>query len=234
MKLRIAAALLSVILMATAARAQTVISQWTFEVNTPPDLTDSAMGPTVAADTGNGSATGLHASALTDWTTPVGNGSANSFSSNNWAVGDYYQFSLSTVGLSNIWVTFSSISSSTGPRDFSLQYSLTGVGGTFTSFASYVNAAPTWSATTYNPASQQQFDLSLVAGLNNNPDVVFRLVDTSTISVGGGTVGTAGSSRVDDFYVSFGGPIVVPEPATYMLLGFGVLVCAQQFRRKKG
>ena len=25
----------------------------------------------------------------------------------------------------------------------------------------------------------------------------------------------------------------VPEPATYMLLGFGVLLCAQQFRRKK-
>jgi hypothetical protein len=28
--------------------------------------------------------------------------------------------------------------------------------------------------------------------------------------------------------------VFIPEPATYMLLGFGVLVCAQQFRRKKG
>jgi len=25
----------------------------------------------------------------------------------------------------------------------------------------------------------------------------------------------------------------IPEPATYMLLGFGVLVCAQQFRKKR-
>ena len=29
-------------------------------------------------------------------------------------------------------------------------------------------------------------------------------------------------------------PTPIPEPATYMLLGFGILVCAQQFRRKKG
>jgi PEP-CTERM motif len=26
----------------------------------------------------------------------------------------------------------------------------------------------------------------------------------------------------------------IPEPATYMLMGFGILVCAQQFRRRKG
>jgi hypothetical protein len=25
----------------------------------------------------------------------------------------------------------------------------------------------------------------------------------------------------------------IPEPATYMLMGLGVLICAQQFRRKK-
>jgi hypothetical protein len=26
----------------------------------------------------------------------------------------------------------------------------------------------------------------------------------------------------------------IPEPATYILLGIGTLICAQQFRRKKG
>jgi hypothetical protein len=28
-------------------------------------------------------------------------------------------------------------------------------------------------------------------------------------------------------------PQAIPEPATYMLLGFGVLVCAQQFRKNR-
>ncbi len=34
-------------------------------------------------------------------------------------------------------------------------------------------------------------------------------------------------------FLGMGTLTLIPEPATYMLLGFGVLVCAQQFRRKK-
>lgn len=220
-----------VLTLALTAQSQ-VISQWTFEVNTPADVTDSSNGPTTAVDVGNGSSTGFHADALSDWTTPQGNGSANSFSANRWGIGDYFQFSLSTVGSSNIFVTFSQFSSSTGPQTFSLQYSTTGAGGAFNSAGSYTVGSVSYTGSSYDSTSVRTFDLSLVTGLNSNPDVVFRLVSSA--------VGTAaGSSRVDDFFVSANAPeydprfVPVPEPATYMLFGTGFLVCVQQFRRRR-
>ena len=86
------------IAMSLPAQAVTVV-QWDFEGSTTPaDLTDSGTSPSVAASLGSGTALGVHAGSATDWSTPAGNGSANSFSSNTWAVGDYYQFSFSTSG----------------------------------------------------------------------------------------------------------------------------------------
>ena len=230
---KLAITLWSVAAFAVSSDAQ-VISQWTFETNPPADLTDSATGPSVAADVGNGTATGLHASTATDWTTPAGNGSANALSANNWAVNDYFQFSLSTVSFSNIYVTFSQFGSATGPRDFSLQYSTTGTGGVFSSFQSYtVASTPGFTTGTYQAGHQYSFNLSGISALNNNANVVFRLVDTSAVAINGGTVSTAGTSRVDDFYVSANDPVFVPEPGTYMLLGVGGLLCGQQFLRRK-
>ena len=230
---KLALTLFSIACCAAFAQAQTVISQWTFETNPPMDVTDSATGPSIAADVGNGTAVGVHADPLSDWTTPQGNGSPNSYSAVRWATGDYWQFSLSTAGFTDIFVTFSATGSATGPRDFSLQYSTTGTGGTFVSAGSYMLASSPGFSGTYQPVHQYSFDLSGITGLDNNADVVFRLVQTSAIAINGGAIGTAGSSRVDDFFVSSGGPIVIPEPATYMLMGIGILVCAQQFRRRK-
>lgn len=85
----------------TLTQAQVVIAKWTFETSPPADLFDSATIGSIAADEGTGTALGSHASAATDWTTPSGNGSANSLSSNTWAVGDYCQFSLETTGYSS-------------------------------------------------------------------------------------------------------------------------------------
>ena len=44
----------------------------------------------------------------------VGNGSPKSMSGNGWAVGDYWQFQSSTLGFSDIGISFDQISSSTG------------------------------------------------------------------------------------------------------------------------
>jgi len=234
-----ALALLAVISFAAVTHAAP-ISQWTFE--TPPaDATDSTTGPLVTADFGNGTATGLHGSFLSDWTTPTGNGSANSYSVNTWGVGDYFQFSLSTVGQSNIFVTFSQASSATGPSNFQLQYSTNG-GTSFTSAGAYTVSANAgnWSTSSVNFASGDEFtfNLSGVAALNNNANDVFRLVNTSTTAAGGGIVGGPGTSRVDNFFVSSNAPdyppgfVAVPEPATWMLMGVGLLVAAQRLRRK--
>ena len=208
-----------VIAFATNSQAQ-IISQWNFETNVPPTITNNGTGPSVTADVGNGTANGLHASAGSDWGTATGNGSSNSFSVNGWAANDYFQFSLSTVGSSNIFITFSQTGSGTGPRDFSLQYSLTGAGGAFIPFASYAVLENTsgnggvWSTTLYRPNYQFTFDLSSITGLNNNPNIAFRLVNTSAVSTNGGAVGTAGTSRVDDFYVSANAPGAPPVKRT--------------------
>ena len=217
----------------------TTISQWTFETNPPADIS-SPTGPSVTADVGNGTATGAHTTGASNWTTPTGNGSANSLSVDNWNVNDYFSFTLSTVGQTGIFVTFSQTSSSTGPAKFDLQYS-TDNGINFTSGGSYTVSAnsPNWSSNSANFASGDEFtfNLSNVTGLNNNAHVIFHLRDTATTAAGGGTVAAGGTSRVDNFFVSDGGPeyppgFVVPEPATWMLMGIGLLVGAQRLRRK--
>src|SRR5271165_4431061 len=94
---------------ALSAQAQSTIADWTFETSQP--ATAGPFNPEVGA----GSATGSHAGAAV-YSTPAGNGSSHSFSANTWAVGDYYQYQVSTVGDSGtIYLSFDQTSSSTGP-----------------------------------------------------------------------------------------------------------------------
>jgi hypothetical protein len=207
------------------AEAQT-IAQWTFETSIP--LT---AGP-VAPETGSGSALGSHAGAAV-YSSPAGNGSAHSFSANVWAVGDYWQFQSSTIGFSGIKLTWDQTSSSTGPGRFDLQYSTDG--STFTTFASSLviqsNAAPnpTWNGTTSSSLYSYSSDLSSVTALNNAANVYFRLLDSSTLTAGGGLAATGGTDRVDNFTIA-----VVPEPATGLVLlgGLGILGLCFKNRRK--
>ncbi len=225
--------LLSVVLplfiSASAASAQT-LAQWTFDINTPADLVNSTTIAGLPADVGTGTASGTHASAATDWTTPAGNGSDNSLSANTWAVGDYYQFSLSTAGYSGLGVSFDATGSGTGPRDFSFAYSTDGL--VFTDFANYtvlLNGAPNLSWSTANgnqSAYTTTFDLSSITALDNAASVYFRLVNTSTVSINEAVVGTGGTSRVDNFAV-----YVVPEPASAALIGLGLLALISARRR---
>ncbi len=123
----IAAALLS----ASAAQA-TTLATWTFETSLPAGTPGANTYITnLEAEVGTGTASGLHAGAAT-YSNPAGNGSAHSFSVNTWAVNDFFQFAVSTLGAQNIILTYDTVSSGTGPRDFALFYSTDGV--TFTQF----------------------------------------------------------------------------------------------------
>lgn len=209
---------------ATSSHAATVLAKWTFETNTPADLNDSASGPTVAAEEGTGSFQGIHASAASDWTTPTGNGSANAYSVNTWAVGDYFGFTTSTTGYTDVTVSFAQVSSGTGPRDFELRYSTNGT--SFTPFSTYTvlpnqAAAPgvgAWSSSTENTGYNYTFNLSAIDSIENLSTVYFRLVMVSTAdATPPGTVATGGTSRVDNVTIT-----AVPEPST-ALLGLGSL-----------
>ncbi len=186
-----------------------IIAQWTFETSVPA-ATDSATISGIVPEVGTGTGGGTHASATTDYTNPPGNGSAESFSSNAWALGDYYQFQVSTLTLTNISVSFDQTRSSTGPGSFDLQYSTDG--SAFSLFQSYSVAEVTWSAGTPHPESSYSFDLSSITAINNAPTVYFRL----TATVAGSA--TNGTNRVDNVTISS-----VPEPQGMALAVAGLL-----------
>src|SRR5437870_727327 len=89
----------------TVAVRADVLADWTFEGTaiTQTTSSDFVYGP---ADSGihaaGSSGGGHHAATNTIWSGPAGNGSANALSATRWAVADYFQFSLSTVGYSGL------------------------------------------------------------------------------------------------------------------------------------
>ena len=210
--------------------ASATIATWGFETAT---TTNTGQTPVVsagsaAADSGaltaGSSFTASHASASTVWSNPAGNGSSHSLSSNNWAPNDYIQFQFSTTGFSGISLNWDQTGSSTGPRDFKVQYSTDGSNftdatGTNSTYQALVNGSPNtaWTAATFNPVFNLTLDLSSVTALNNQALVTIRLVNTSTVSTNGGTVATTGTERVDNFTAlgtaSTGTPTPTPAPA---------------------
>lgn len=227
------AAVISATLTAGGAQAAT-LATWTFETNTPANLTGAVYTNSIAADIGSGNATGAHASAATAWSSPAGNGSTHSFSSNNWSVGDYYQFSVNTTGYNGITVSWDQTSSSTGPRDFKFAYSIDGV--TFSDFATYsaaVNGSPNaaWNGTTSSAVYSLSQNLAAITALNNQSQIFFRIIDNGSIAENGNAVASAGTDRIDNFSVS--GIAAVPVPGAAWLMASGLLGMAGIARQRK-
>jgi hypothetical protein len=211
-----------------------IITQWTFETSSTAIGGTSNHIDNIAPETGSGLASEVHASASTVWSSPAGNFSSHSLSANNWSSGDYYQFQTSTIGFSGISVQYDQTGSSTGPRDFSLSYSLDGssfttVGSLYTVLLNGGAPNPAWGAATGSSAYTFSYDLSGVSALDNASSVFFRVTDGSTTSIGGGTVATTGTDRIDNFTV-FVAPI--PEPSTVALGILGGLIGVFAWKRK--
>ena len=228
------------------ARASVVLANWTFETYNAANST-GANGPTLFAEAGLGAgvavATGVHASSSATWSNPGGNGSVESFSVNTWAVGDYFQFSTSSLGYSGISLGWDQTGSSTGPTNFSLLYS-TDSGANFTQFATYAVVKSTgslinfsdsttgsgWSSTKTAINTSFSYDFSSITGLNNNSNIVFRLSQRDNITTGATTVAAAGTGRIDNVIITAS----VPEPSSGALLVLGgvSLVAIRSLRKK--
>jgi hypothetical protein len=215
---------------AGSATEAALIAGWTFETSQP-----ASAGP-FAPETGAGSASGLHSGAAV-YSTPAGNGSSHSFSSNTWSIGDYYQFQVSTTGLDDISLSWDQTSSNTGPKDFVLQYSLNGT--TFnnigSAYAVLANASPNpvWNATTSSSLFSFSVDLTSISALDNAANLYFRMTNTDTVSANGGTVATAGTDRLDNVIVA-GTAISAPEPSSLALAALGVVGITAAALRRRG
>jgi hypothetical protein len=113
---------------------------------------------------------------------------------------------VSTIGFSNIVISFATLRTSTGFNSNQFQYSLDGVA--FINFGAPYTPPLTFGLVT--------FDLSSISGVNDNPNAAFRIVFN-------GATSAAGNNRIDNLVVE-GQNIAtpVPEPASVLLLSLGL------------
>ncbi len=207
----------SCLLLFTSISSAQTIAQWTFETSVP------TTGGPLAPEFGLGSVTSNTGGTFSN---PAGFGSQESWSSNGWNALEFFQFQVSTTGLSGISVNWAQTSSNTGPSSFSLSYGTNGT--TFTSFGTYSVTNDGWDTTVTPTESLKGFDLSAVTSINNQATVFFRLINLNDTAVNGSPISGSGSGRVDNFTVS-----AIPEPGTIALVGLGLVGILYGARRRK-
>lgn len=159
----------------------------------------------------------VHASAAATYTAPAGNGSQFSFSSNNWAPGDFYEARFSTIGFTDISVSWDQARSSTGPAAFKLFVSVDG-GTNFTDVFSYSvlqsgggGSPGTW--TTATPLAIYGNSVNLGASADNLALVIVRFQNAEALASS-----ASGSNRIDNVFVNG-----IPSPAAIAVLGLAGL-----------
>jgi MYXO-CTERM domain-containing protein len=205
--------------VATSASA-TLVAGWTITTafptgagNVPTGVTYSVGAANDGLQTAGSVLRSVHSLDAATYTSPAGNGSQYSFSSNNWSIGDFYEARLSTLGYSDISISWDQARSSTGPASFELIMSTDGGANFTTLLASYAvlqsgggGSPGTWSSTVYNPIYSLN---QAAAAADNQADVIFRF---RSLVAGAAT----GSNRIDNVMI-YSGPI--PAPGAIALLG---------------
>jgi hypothetical protein len=150
-----------------------------------------------------------------------------------WKIGDYYEFVVSTTGLTDIEISWDQTGDNAqAPRDFALQYrSDSG----FVTAYSYQIAQLEWSRDAADPGSSFRFDFDAIPGVSHQAETVFRLVNTSGVSVTGGGVGAVGNVSIDNVLIS--GTVMaqaMPEPTSLALTSLAAAaVYVRRIRRRQ-
>jgi hypothetical protein len=130
-------------------------------------------------------------------------------------------FNVSTVGFSNIVVSFATQGTSTGFNSNQFQYSLDGI--------NFVDFGPPYIPATVFGTVPLVFTLGSIVGLNNNPNAAFRIVFN-------GATSSTGNNRIDNIVVEgANADTTIPEPTTALLLlsGLGGLYKKMRHKRHK-
>lgn len=166
----------------------------------------------------------VHALSSASYTSPAGNGSQYSFSSNAWSPGDYYEARFATTGFSGISVSWDQARSSTGPAAFKVVVSVDG-GTNFTDIFSYTvlqsgggGSPGTWTTTT--PLSIYGNTVSLSAAADDLALVIVRFQNAETVASA-----ASGSNRVDNVLVNGS---VIPAPGAMALIGSAGVVARRR------
>lgn len=219
-----------------ASASSSVVVGWTMPTafptgtgNVPTGTSYLPPGPNGAgvADQGTNTAgsqiRSVHAAAAATYTSPAGNGSQYSFSSNNWNTGDFYEISFSTTGITDsMTLSWDQARSSTGPAAFKVAISVNG--GAFTDLFNYTvlqsgggGAPGTWSSTTYNALYSNTLNLGTTA--SDASSVVIRFVNREAVASA-----ATGSNRIDNVFVN------IPAPGAVALLGVAGLAASRRRR----
>ena len=117
-------------------------------------------------------------------------------------------FNVSTVGFSNIVVSFATQGTSTGFNSNQFQYSLDGI--------NFIDFGPPYTPATVFGTLPLVFTLGSIVGLNNNPNAAFRIIFN-------GATSSTGNNRIDNIVVEgTNASATIPEPTTALLLLSGL------------
>lgn len=213
--------------VAAATASADLVCGWTMATAVPAATTGVSYNYG-AADQGSGTAGSMlssaHLAAATAYSSPAGNGSTYSFSSNNWTIGDHYQVAFSTVGSAGLSISWDQTRSGTGPATFDALLSIDG-GATWTNLLtgySVVQAGLAGSGTTsWNTVTNQPgfFTQTVALGLDAENLADVRVRFSSTV-----TTAAAGTNRIDNIMVTNN----IPSPGAIALLGLAGLVARRR------
>ncbi|WP_066371649.1 DUF4350 domain-containing protein [Bacillus sp. FJAT-27264] len=115
----------------------------------------------------------------------------NTIYKDGWASGEYWEAQLSTSGYYDLTLSSKQYGTSTGPRDFKIQYSLNGT--------DFFDVSETY--TLNSTIAQKDFDLP--KAVENQPTVYIRWLNNSSAAVNntGTTAPVNGNSRISDIVV---------------------------------
>lgn len=154
--------------------------------------------PSTSADIGSGISSFTNSSVSGSLSFPSGTSvnaqsgysAGTAISQDGWGTNDtsYFQISLNAANATNLTVSLAAQRSSTGPAQLKLQYSSDGG-------ANFTDATTFDIQTTFTSTGVLSADFSAVTALNNNTNVVFRLLGLNVSN------GSAGSLRIDNFTI---------------------------------